>query len=105
MQYLHTMVRISNVEESMDFYCNKLGMVEVRRSESEAGRYTNIFLCSPDDVPTAEAKDWAPTLEPPKEGRMAFVRSPDGVSIELLQKGGALEKAEPWVSMGNTGVW
>ena len=147
MQYLHTMVRISNVEESMDFYCNKLGMVEVRRTESEAGRYTNIFLCSPDDVPTAEAKDWAPTLEltynwdpeeytggrnfghlayqvddiyalcqslmdagvvinrPPKEGRMAFIRSPDGISIELLQKGGALEKAEPWVSMGNTGVW
>lgn len=147
MQYLHTMVRISNIEESMDFYCNKLGMVEVRRTESEAGRYTNIFLCSPDDVPTAEAKDWAPTLEltynwdpeeytggrnfghlayqvdniyelcqslmdagvtinrPPKEGRMAFIRSPDGVSIELLQKGGALEVAEPWASMGNTGVW
>jgi lactoylglutathione lyase len=147
MQYLHTMVRISNVEESMDFYCNKLGMVEVRRTESEAGRFTNIFLCAPDDTAEAEAKDWAPTLEltynwdpeeytggrnfghlayqcddiyalcqklmdagvvinrPPKEGRMAFIRSPDGVSIELLQKGGALEKAEPWVSMGNTGVW
>ncbi|MDE0808745.1 MAG: VOC family protein [Alphaproteobacteria bacterium] len=147
MQYLHTMVRISNVEESMDFYCTKLGMVEVRRTESEAGRYTNIFLCAPDDTADAKAKDWAPTLEltynwdpeeytggrnfghlayqcddiyalcqklmdagvvinrPPKEGRMAFIRSPDGVSIELLQKGGALEKAEPWVSMGNTGAW
>ena len=147
MQYLHTMVRISNLEESLDFYCNKLGMVEVRRTESEAGRYTNIFLCAPDDSDDAEAKDWAPTLEltfnwdpedytggrnfghlayqvnniyelcqslmdmgvvinrPPKEGRMAFIRSPDGVSIELLQKGGALEKAEPWVSMGNTGTW
>ena len=147
MQYLHTMVRISNVEESTDFYCTKLGMVEVRRTESEAGRYTNIFLCAPDDTADAKAKDWAPTLEltynwdpeeytggrnfghlayqcdniyalcqklmdagvvinrPPKEGRMAFIRSPDGVSIELLQKGGALEKAEPWVSMGNTGAW
>jgi lactoylglutathione lyase len=147
MQYLHTMVRISNVEESIDFYCTKLGMVEVRRTESEAGRYTNIFLCAPDDTADAKAKDWAPTLEltynwdpeeytggrnfghlayqcddiyalcqklmdagvvinrPPKEGRMAFIRSPDGVSIELLQKGGALEKAEPWVSMGNTGAW
>ena len=147
MQYLHTMVRISNVEESIDFYCTKLGMVEVRRTESEAGRYTNIFLCAPDDTADAKAKDWAPTLEltynwdpeeytggrnfghlayqcddiyalcqklmdagvvinrPPKEGRMAFIRSPDGVSIELLQKGGALEKAEPWVNMGNTGAW
>jgi lactoylglutathione lyase len=147
MQYLHTMVRISNVEESIDFYCTKLGMVEVRRTESEAGRYTNIFLCAPDDTADAKAKDWAPTLEltynwdpeeytggrnfghlayqcdniyalcqklmdagvvinrPPKEGRMAFIRSPDGVSIELLQKGGALEKAEPWVSMSNTGAW
>ena len=147
MQYLHTMVRISNVEESIDFYCTKLGLVEVRRTESEAGRYTNIFLCAPDDTADAKAKDWAPTLEltynwdpeeytggrnfghlayqcddiyalcqklmdagvvinrPPKEGRMAFIRSPDGVSIELLQKGGALEKAEPWVSMGNIGAW
>ena len=123
MQYLHTMVRISNVQESLDFYCGKLGMVEVRRSESEAGRYTNIFLSASDDVESAKA-NWAPTLEltfnwdpeeysggrnfghlayqvdniyelcqslqesgvvinrPPKEGRMAFIRSPDGVSIE-----------------------
>ena len=146
MQYLHTMVRISNVEESLDFYCGKLGMVEVRRTESEAGRYTNIFLSASDDVESAKA-GWAPTLEltfnwdpeeysggrnfghlayqvdniyelcqslqesgvvinrPPKEGRMAFIRSPDGVSIELLQKGGALEIKEPWASMGNTGAW
>ena len=146
MQYLHTMVRISNVQESLDFYCGKLGMVEVRRTESEAGRYTNIFLSASDDVESAKA-DWAPTLEltfnwdpeeysggrnfghlayqvdniyqlcqslqesgvvinrPPKEGRMAFIRSPDGVSIELLQKGEALEIKEPWASMGNTGVW
>jgi lactoylglutathione lyase len=146
MQYLHTMVRISNVEESLDFYCNKLGMVEVRRTESETGRYTNIFLSALDDTERAKA-GWTPTLEltfnwdpeeytggrnfghlayqvdniydlcqslkdsgvvinrPPKEGRMAFIRSPDGVSIELLQKGEALEVAEPWASMGNTGVW
>ena len=146
MQYLHTMVRISNVQESLDFYCGKLGMVEVRRTESEAGRYTNIFLSASDDVESAKA-GWAPTLEltfnwdpeeysggrnfghlayqvdniyelcqslqesgvvinrPPKEGRMAFIRSPDGVSIELLQKGGALEIKEPWASMGNTGAW
>ena len=146
MQYLHTMVRISNVEASLDFYCNKLGMVEVRRTESETGRYTNIFLSALDDTERAKA-GWTPTLEltfnwdpeeyaggrnfghlayqvdniydlcqslkdsgvvinrPPKEGRMAFIRSPDGVSIELLQKGEALEVAEPWASMGNTGVW
>ena len=146
MQYLHTMVRISNVQESLDFYCGKLGMVEVRRTESEAGRYTNIFLSASDDVESAKA-GWAPTLEltfnwdpeeysggrnfghlayqvdniyelcqslqesgvvinrPPKEGRMAFIRSPDGVSIELLQMGEALEIKEPWASMGNTGAW
>jgi lactoylglutathione lyase len=146
MQYLHTMVRISNVEESLDFYCNKLGMVEVRRTESEAGRYTNIFLSALDDIERAKA-GWTPTLEltfnwdteeytggrnfghlayqvdniydlcqllkdsgvvinrPPKEGRMAFIRSPDGVSIELLQKGEALAIADPWASLGNTGIW
>ena len=146
MQYLHTMVRISNVEESMDFYCNKLGMVETRRSESEAGRYTNIFLAAPNDIDTAKAEG-APTLEmtynwdpeeysggrnfghlafrvddiyavcqtlmdggvtinrPPRDGRMAFVVSPDGVSVELLQRGEALEAAEPWSSMENTGSW
>lgn len=147
MKYLHTMVRISNVEESLDFYCGRLGMVEVRRTESEAGRYTNIFLCAPEDVDRARSERWAPTIEltynwdpevytggrnfghlayevddiyalcqslqesgvtinrPPRDGRMAFIRSPDGVSIELLQKGEALPKAEPWSSMGNTGAW
>ena len=147
MKYLHTMVRISNVEDSLDFFCNKLGMVEVRRTESEAGRYTNIFLCAPDDESRAQSESWAPTVEltynwdpeeytggrnfghlayavdniyelcqslmdngvtinrPPRDGRMAFIRSPDGVSIELLQKGEALEKAEPWASMENTGNW
>ena len=146
MEYLHTMVRISNVEESLDFYCNKLGMVEVRRTESEAGRYTNIFLSAPGDAESAK-ENWSPTIEltfnwdpeeysggrnfghlafqvdniyelcgslqrngvtinrPPREGRMAFIKSPDGVSIELLQKGNALEVSEPWASMPNTGSW
>ena len=146
MQYLHTMVRISNVQESLNFYCGKLGMVEVRRTESEAGRYTNIFLSASDDVKSAKA-GWAPTLEltfnwdpeeysggrnfghlayqvdniyelcqslqesgvvinrPPKEGRMAFIRSPDNISIELLQKGDPKELEEPWKSMKNTGHW
>ena len=145
MEYLHTMVRVSNVEESLDFYCNKLGMVEVRRTESEAGRYTNIFLSASGD--TRAQRNWSPTIEltfnwdpeeytggrnfghlafqvdniyqlcdslqkggvvinrPPREGRMAFIRSPDGVSIELLQKGDALEVSEPWASMPNTGSW
>ncbi|MCY4592150.1 MAG: VOC family protein [Alphaproteobacteria bacterium] len=147
MKYLHTMVRISNVEDSLEFYCGKLGMVEVRRTESEAGRYTNIFLSAAEDEERARSDRWAPTIEltynwdpeaytggrnfghlayevddiyalcqslmdsgvtinrPPRDGRMAFIRSPDGVSIELLQKGDALPQAEPWASMGNTGSW
>ncbi len=147
MKYLHTMVRISNVEDSLEFYCGKLGMVEVRRTESEAGRYTNIFLSAAEDEDRARSDRWAPTIEltynwdpevytggrnfghlayevddiyalcqslmdsgvtinrPPRDGRMAFIRSPDGVSIELLQKGDALPQAEPWASMGNTGSW
>ena len=147
MKYLHTMVRISNVEDSLEFFCGKLGMVEVRRTESEAGRYTNIFLCAAEDEDRARSDRWAPTIEltynwdpevytggrnfghlayevddiyalcqslmdsgvtinrPPRDGRMAFIRSPDGVSIELLQKGDALPQAEPWSSMGNTGSW
>ena len=146
MQYLHTMVRISNVQESLDFYCGQLGMVEVRRTESEAGRYTNIFLSASDDVKSAKA-GWAPTLEltfnwdpeeysggrnfghlafevsdiyeicirlqkagviinrPPRDGRMAFVRSPDNISIELLQTGNPLEIQEPWKSMKSIGHW
>ncbi|MEM8649161.1 MAG: lactoylglutathione lyase [Pseudomonadota bacterium] len=150
MKYLHTMFRISNVEESLDFYCKKLGMKEVYRYDSEAGRFTNIFLSAPDDLPATENKsstDRAPCLEltynwdpenytggrnfghlafavdniyqtckelmdsgvtinrPPRDGQMAFIRSPDNISIELLQKGGPLEPAEPWSSMGNTGEW
>ena len=146
MRYLHTMVRVSDEKASLDFYCNKLGMVEMRRYDSEAGRITNIFLAAPGDADTA-ADTKAPVLEltynwdpedytggrnfghlafetddiyalcqqlqdggvtinrPPRDGRMAFVRSPDGISVELLQKGEALEKAEPWASMENTGSW
>jgi lactoylglutathione lyase len=146
MRYLHTMVRISNIEQSLDFYSNKLGLEEVRRMESEAGRYTLIFLAAPDDRERA-ATERAPLLEltynwdpeaygsarnfghlafevddiyatcdrlmkagvtinrPPRDGRMAFVRSPDNISIELLQKGATLQKQEPWASMPNTGTW
>ncbi|MED5519118.1 MAG: VOC family protein [Pseudomonadota bacterium] len=146
MRYLHTMVRVSDERASLDFYCNKLGMVEIRRYDSEAGRFTNIFLAAPGDADTA-ADTKAPVLEltynwdpedytggrnfghlafetddiyalcqqlqdggvtinrPPRDGRMAFVRSPDGISVELLQKGEALDKAEPWASMENTGSW
>ena len=146
MRYLHTMVRIGDVDESLDFYCNKLGLKEVRRVESEKGRYTNIFLTAPEDEGAARAEK-APLIEltynwdpeeykggrnfghlayevddiyatcqrlmdggvtinrPPRDGRMAFIRSPDGISIELLQKGEALPEREPWASMGNTGTW
>lgn len=146
MRYLHTMVRVRDIDESLDFYCNKLGLVEVRRIENEGGRFTLIFLAAPDDRQAAESSgapmveltyNWDPedyeggrnfghlayavdniyeTCEklakggvtinrPPRDGHMAFVRSPDGISIELLQKGDALEKAEPWASMENTGSW
>ena len=146
MQYLHTMVRVGDLHRSLDFYCNKLGLKEVRRMDSEEGRYTLIYLTAPEDEARASADD-APMLEltynwdeheyagsrnfghlafrvddiystcqrlmdkgvvinrPPRDGRMAFVRSPDGISIELLQKGKALPPAEPWASMPNTGTW
>ena len=146
MRYLHTMVRITDIEKSLDFYCNKLGMREVRRIVSEAGRYTLIFLAAPVDTGRAAAER-APLLEltynwdpeaygegrnfghlafevddiyaacnrlskagvtinrPPRDGRMAFIRSPDNISIELLQKGDAKAKQEPWASMPNTGKW
>ena len=146
MQYLHTMVRIGDVDASLDFYCDKLGLKEVRRHESEGGRYTLIFLAAPEDMDRAK-EDAAPLLEltynwdpeeygggrnfghlafrvddiyatcqrlmdggvtisrPPRDGRMAFVRSPDAISIELLKKGDALAPAEPWSSMPNTGAW
>lgn len=139
MKYLHTMVRVSNLEDSLDFYCNKLGLVELRRYDSEAGRFTLVFLAAPgDDAAQVElTHNWDPeeygegrnfghlayqvddiyqlcqhlldngvTINrPPHDGRMAFVRSPDNISIELLQKGDALQPAEPWTSMGNTGHW
>jgi lactoylglutathione lyase len=146
MRYLHTMVRVSNVEEALDFYCNKLGLEEVRRVESEQGRFTLIFLAAPEDVAAGKERraplieltyNWDPETytggrnfghlafevediyatcdrlmkagviinRPPREGRMAFVRSPDNISIELLQRGDALPPQEPWLSMKNTGVW
>lgn len=146
MRYLHTMIRVSDVEKSLDFFCNKLGMVEVRRTESEQGRFTLIFLAAGEDkqsgidrkAPLVELTyNWDPeeytggrnfghlayevdniyetcrslmdkgvTINrPPRDGNMAFIRTPDGISIELLQKGVALPKAEPWASMQNTGSW
>lgn len=146
MRYLHTMVRVADVDKSLDFYCNKMGMTEVRRTESEAGRFTLVFLAASEDE-AAGRESRAPLLEltynwdpeaygegrnfghlafevddiyatcqrlqdagviinrPPRDGRMAFVRSPDNISVELLQKGEAQAKAEPWASMANTGVW
>ncbi len=146
MRYLHTMVRVRDLEESLDFYCNKLGLAEVRRYESEKGRFTLVFLSAPKDVEQAKASQ-APLVEltynwdpedygggrnfghlayrvddiyatcqrlmdagvtinrPPRDGNMAFVRSPDNVSIELLQEGEALPPQEPWTSMENTGEW
>jgi lactoylglutathione lyase len=140
MKYLHTMVRVTDLEQSLDFYCNKLGLVEVRRYENEKGRFTLVFLAAPGDEDRAMVEltyNWDPeeygigrafghlayevddiyalcdklmkagvTINrPPRDGRMAFVRSPDNISIELLQKGGALPAAEPWASMPNTGSW
>ena len=139
MRYLHTMVRVTDIDESLDFYCNKLGLKEVRRMENEQGRYTLVFLAS-DENPEAQVEltyNWDPELytggrnfghlaysvsniyetcqrlmdkgvtinRPPREGRMAFVKSPDGISIELLQQGEALSPREPWTSMPNTGAW
>jgi lactoylglutathione lyase len=139
MKYLHTMVRISSVEDSLDFYCNKLGLIELRRYDDDKGRYTNIFLAAPgnEDAMVELTHNWDPeeyaggrnfghlaygteniyalcqqlmdngvTINrPPRDGRMAFVLSPDNISIELLQQGGALAPAEPWLSMPNTGAW
>ena len=139
MKYLHTMVRVSDLERSLDFYCTKLGLVELRRYDEPKGRFTNVFLAaSGDDSAQVELTyNWDPeeygagrnfghlayqgeniyalcqhlmdkgvTINrPPRDGRMAFVRSPDGISIELLQKGEALAPAEPWLSLPNTGSW
>ena len=146
MEFLHTMVRITNIEASIDFYCNKLGLVEFSRKEYEKGKFTLIFLCAPEDLKLAE-QDRKPLLEltynwdketytggrnfghlavrvqniyepcqkllaneviinrPPRAGHMAFVNSPDGISIELLQKGDSLGPQEPWLSMENSGSW
>jgi lactoylglutathione lyase len=151
MQYLHTMVRVHDLDKSLDFYCNKLGLVETRRIENETGRFTLVFLAAPGDMPSA-AEHKAPLLEltynwpdssgvaekytggrnfghlaykvddiyetcsqlqsagvtinrPPRDGYMAFIKSPDGISIELLQNGEALTPQEPWQSMANEGSW
>ncbi|WP_058534238.1 VOC family protein [Legionella saoudiensis] len=146
MHYLHTMVRVTNLDESLDFYCNKLGLVEVKRTEHEQGRYTLVFLAAPGDLEQAK-KAQAPLLEltynwdpqpypqgrnfghlayqvdniydtclrlgragvvinrPPRDGHMAFIRSPDNISIELLQKGDPLPIQEPWASAQNVGQW
>ena len=139
MKYLHTMVRVSDLDASLDFYCAKLGLVELRRYDEPKGRFTNVFLAAPGDE-SAQIEltfNWDPedygagrnfghlayevediyslcqrlmdegvTINrPPRDGRMAFVRSPDGISVELLQKGEALPPAEPWLSMSNTGSW
>ncbi|MBX3476758.1 MAG: VOC family protein [Brevundimonas sp.] len=146
MRYLHTMVRVSDLEASLHFYRDLLGLVETRRMDNEAGRYTLVFLAAPRDRERAEAErspeveltfNWDPEAydggrnfghlayrvddiyaacrrlmdggvtinRPPRDGHMAFVRSPDGISIELLQEGEALAPAEPWASMPNTGSW
>ena len=146
MRYLHTMVRVKDVDASLKFYCDLLGLTEVRRTDFEAGRFTLIFLAAPKDE-TRSAEERSPELEltynwdpedyeggrnfghlayrvdniyatcqrlmdggvtinrPPRDGHMAFVRSPDGISIELLQEGEHLAPAEPWKSMKNTGAW
>ena len=139
MRYLHTMVRVKDLDASLDFYCAKLGLVELRRYDEPKGRFTNVVLAAPGDE-SAQVEltfNWDPEdygggrnfghlayevediydlcrhlmaegvviNRPPRDGRMAFVRSPDGISVELLQKGEALPPAEPWLSMSNTGSW
>ncbi|HET7306771.1 MAG TPA: VOC family protein [Gammaproteobacteria bacterium] len=146
MNYLHTMLRVANLDATLEFFCKLLGFVEVERREISAGRYTLVFLAAPGDEEAAR-RNWAPMVEltynwdpeeytggrnfghlayrvddiyalcrklmdagvtinrPPRDGHMAFVRTPDGISIELLQRGEALAPAEPWKSMPNTGAW
>ncbi|MBX2849055.1 MAG: VOC family protein [Acidiferrobacterales bacterium] len=146
LQYLHTMIRVGDLEAALDFFCDKLGLVETRRYENEKGRFTLIFLAAPHDLENAKETK-APLIEltynwdeseytggrnfghlayrvdniyatcqrlidkgviinrPPHDGHMAFVKSPDGISIELLQKGDNLPKQEPWASMQNSGSW
>ncbi|MDQ4061083.1 MAG: VOC family protein [Pseudomonadota bacterium] len=146
MEYLHTMVRVSNLDQSLDFFCNKFGLVEVRRIENEKGRFTLVFLAAPDDMEKSRDTK-APLLEltynwdeheysggrnfghlayrvddiyetcrklmeagvtinrPPRDGNMAFIKTPDNISIELLQRGEPKPAQEPWASMPNTGTW
>jgi lactoylglutathione lyase len=146
MRYLHTMVRVRDLDAALDFYCNKLGLVETRRMEVPQGRYTLVFVAAPEDKDRAAAErspeieltfNWDPEAygegrnfghlafqvediyatcqrlmdggvtinRPPRDGRMAFVRSPDNISVELIQQGAALPAQEPWASMPNTGSW
>ena len=146
MRFLHTMVRVRDIDESIDFYCTKFGLVEMRRKDVPEGRFTLIFLAAPKDMQSSKSSG-APELEltfnwdpedydygrnfghlaykvdniyekcqqlmdagivinrPPRDGRMAFIKSPDNISIELLQEGDSLPPAEPWLSMENTGRW
>ena len=147
MRYVHTMIRVTDLDQSLDFWCNKMGLIETRRKDVEAGKFTLVFLAAPKDE-TSSRETLAPELEltynwdsdekletgrswghlayrvdniyetcqrlmdmgvtinrPPRDGRMAFVKSPDDVSIEFIQEGDALEPAEPWASMENTGSW
>jgi lactoylglutathione lyase len=146
MRFLHTMIRVSDLDESLDFFCNKLGLIEGRRMDSESGRFTLVYLHAPRDSVQSETMqspqieltfNWDPEVytggrnfghlafevdniyetcqnlmnagivinRPPRDGHMAFIRSPDQISIELLQKGGPLPVQEPWASMANTGSW
>jgi lactoylglutathione lyase len=146
MEYLHTMIRVTDLDASLDFFINKFGLVEVRRHTNEKGRYTLVFLAAPKDVEASKRTgapfveltyNWDPEVytggrnfghlayrvediyafcaklqkagvtinRPPRDGNMAFIRTPDNISIELIQKGQALPPQEPWASMPNTGVW
>tara|TARA_B100000282_G_C31554433_1_gene409045 strand:+ start:226 stop:684 length:459 start_codon:yes stop_codon:yes gene_type:complete len=152
MKYLHTMIRTSNLEKTLDFFCNKLGLLEVRKTENTNGRFTLVFLCAPDDIQNQENGFTVPLIEitynwpdtngkietlttgrnfghlafavdniyeycqklinkgviinrPPRDGYMAFIKSPDNISIEILQKNNPLEISEPWASMPNNGNW
>ena len=139
MKYLHTMIRVTNLDQSLDFFVNKLGFVEQKRYQNEAGRYTLVFVAAPGspDAPVELTYNWDPEAytggrnfghlaievddiyaycdklkkqgitinRPPRDGRMAFIKTPDGISIEILNKGSALPSKEPWASMANTGTW